>query len=417
MATVVLAWELGAGHGHAVPLAALGRELLRRGHQVHFVWKDLGPASAVLGDLMRHPAVGLWQAPLAPPPVAGPAGAGEAHTAAVAPASHAELLLQFAGFQSADALLTRTVAWGHVLTRCAADLVVADHAPTALLAARCLGRPGVPFGAGFMVPPDGAPWPAFRSADAAPPARLAAAEAQVLGVCNQVLAGFGAPPLPRLAALYPAEHSAVVGWPELDHYRGLRPSPVAPPFGPLPLPRWAASPPWPAGGGPKLFAALQRDHGAVEVAIAALRAGPWRVLLHVGGATPAEAARWASPTLALTAGRVDLGAVLDEANAVVCHASVGTTYAGLQAGRPLVMLPLHIEHLLLAQQVSRSGAGVVLWPQEVAGGLAAAVNAVLSSPGFAAAACALRDRHRATDASSLTRLADHCEARLRPAAR
>ncbi len=409
MATVVLAWELGAGHGHAVPLAALGRELWQRGHQVHFIWKDLGPASAVLGPLMRHPAVGLWQAPLPSFPMAAPAGVSGA------PASHAELLQQFAGFQTADALLTRTVAWCQLLRACAADLVIADHAPTALLAARCLGRPAVPFGAGFMVPPEAAPLPAFRSADTAPPARLAAAEAQVLAVCNRVLADHAAPALSHLGALYPAARSAVLGWPELDHYRGSRSPPAAPMFGPLPLPHLAVSPPWPASGGPKVFAALQHDHGAVGAAVDILRGGPWRVLLHVGGATPADVARWASPTLALTAGRVDLGAVLDDADALVCHASFGTTYAGLQAGRPMVMLPLHIEHLLLAQQVSRAGAGVVLWPQEVAGSLAAALNAVLSSPGFAAAARTLRDRHLPSDATSLTRLADHCESWLRPA--
>ncbi|MFG5408062.1 hypothetical protein ABXN37_07975 [Piscinibacter sakaiensis] len=137
MARLLLAWELGGGLGHAQALTALADALLRRGHAVDLAWKDLSVAGAVLGERLRHPRLRLWPAPV--------------WTATLAnmpePANHAELL-----FRAGPALL------------------VADHAPTALLAARGQPLRRLLFGNGFCIPPAEGPWPAFREWETPAPA-------------------------------------------------------------------------------------------------------------------------------------------------------------------------------------------------------------------------------------------------------
>ena len=53
-------------------------------------------------------------------------------------------------------------AWRQLLTLLNADLILADYAPTPLLAARCLQVPAVVLGTGFSVPPSVSPLPAFN---------------------------------------------------------------------------------------------------------------------------------------------------------------------------------------------------------------------------------------------------------------
>ena len=76
MARFLLAWELGGGMGHVVPLAQVAEPLVQRGHEVHFVLRDLSAARAGLGALASAPRVRLWQAPVWQMPYQAPAAVG-----------------------------------------------------------------------------------------------------------------------------------------------------------------------------------------------------------------------------------------------------------------------------------------------------------------------------------------------------
>ena len=49
-----------------------------------------------------------------------------------------------------------------------------------------------------------------------------------------------------------------------------------------------------------------------------------------------------------------------QAQAVLCHAGSGTVHTALQAGLPLLMLPMHAEQLLFARRVADARAGAWL---------------------------------------------------------
>ena len=121
MSKILLAWEHGADYGHVMRLATLARELVRRGHEPVLVLKDLAHAE----PLLAGQGLTVLQAPLWLGDVSG----------LPQPASYAETLLHL-GFLHPQALTGLCRAWRSLLALTGPDVLVCDHAPTALLAGR-----------------------------------------------------------------------------------------------------------------------------------------------------------------------------------------------------------------------------------------------------------------------------------------
>jgi UDP:flavonoid glycosyltransferase YjiC (YdhE family) len=84
--------------------------------------------------------------------------------------------------------------------------------------------------------------------------------------------------------------------------------------------------------------------------------------------------------------------LLPRCSAVVCHAGAGTVIGALANGVPLVCLPRGADQFGNAEQVSRTGAGITLRPDEVsADSISEACRRVLDDASYAAAASALED--------------------------
>ena len=120
-ARIALAWELGLSIGHATALARLGVRLRERGHDVGLFLRDLDalrflPESRAL-EIFQAPRAsseGLWGGP---------------------PLSYAEIL-KGCGYAYAEGLGSMLDGWRGHFAAWKPDLVVADFAPTALLAAQ-----------------------------------------------------------------------------------------------------------------------------------------------------------------------------------------------------------------------------------------------------------------------------------------
>jgi UDP:flavonoid glycosyltransferase YjiC (YdhE family) len=374
MARLLLAWELGGGLGHVLPLGQLAVALRARGHEVDLVLRDLSLAAQALGPALDDPALRLWQAPLWLHPC----------QPATEPACFAELFFD-AGYLDPARLLGLVRGWRQSIRQLRPDLIVADFAPTALLAARGLGVACLPFGSGFSMPPPLSPVPSYRAWERPPAARAAEAEAAVLATCNQVLRSLGEAPLPALHALFDGPELWISAWLELDPYGAQRGPQRRHYWGVSPQPAHGLAAEWPGGAGPRVLAYLHAQHTAFEQILARLASGPWCCLVSVSGLSEAAAQRLDGPQLKVVTQPLSLGPALARAAAHLGHGGLGVTTAALAAGVPCVLLPLHDEQLLTARLVSRAGAGVYLWPEEAAAGLQPALQAVLGSPGFAQA--------------------------------
>lgn len=364
MAHIFYAWEFGAGLGHLGAFLPLARALRERGHAVR--WTVASCPSAV--RLLEQESFAWLQAPHCPEQtLPGP------------PLSYADILLRFGYANPAD-LLGLVVAWRELMCLTQAQVVLADHAPTALLAARTLGLPVVLYSSGFCVPPREAPVPNMRPWASVPADRLAAAEHGALHSINAVLAHFGKSPLAGVANLFDAAEDTLLGFPELDHYEHRGPARY---WGNLPDAGIGTRPAWPPQGGPRLFAYLRPEVRHHEAALQALQALGHPAVVFFPGVSPELRARYAAPHLAFADAPVDLNQSSQEATAAITYANLSTTTRFLLAGKPLLLLPSHLEQFLMARRVEQMGAGLLVDPEKPAGDLPQKLQRVVTAPVFA----------------------------------
>jgi hypothetical protein len=393
MAKVLLAWELGSGLGHVGQLVPIANELARRGHGVTLCLLDLVGTRMVLREF-PHPCL---QAPL---PLHGGAPVRD-------PMSLAEIL-HGCGYRDADILDALVRGWRAALGCVGADVLVADFAPTAVLAARTLGTPSVSLGVGFQLPPAGRPLPSLRPWERLAPGRLEGAEAHVVGTANRVIQRYGAAPIGQGWQLFCGDCALVCDWPELDAYaRGDLPAGD----------RWhgrafdpsaGESPTWPDGDGPRVFAYLKGAHRDVAAVLRAIAARGCRTLCYSPEVASGMPKPVDHPSIRYAAGPVNLASALRESSLVVCHAGGATIAQSLLAGVPLLLMPLQNEQGLNALVVTRMRAGVAVFPQPRPFDYGAALATLLDETTARDAARAFASAHR--DFSIARQTSDLCDA-------
>jgi hypothetical protein len=377
----LFAWELGGGLGHTVPLSQIARPLLDAGHEVHLVLADLSSVRAGVGALATHPRLRLWQAPTWIPTTSG----------AQEPACYADLLAR-AGYLDSARLAGLVDGWESIFRSVDPDLLLVDHAPTAMLAARGHRFRRATSGTGFFHPLPESPIPTFRDWESIPDERLIEAERAVLDTCNAVLASRSQPPLSALHEIVAADEHFLLTVPELDHFARRGRDPAQRYHGSLPPASQGRPAAWPRGTEPAVFAYVKNEYGPWPKVLEALGAGPWRVLAYAPGCSSANRTKYSSQRLLVSSEPIDMVEVCRTADAVVCHAGSGTAMTALHAGKPLVLLPMHVEQFLVARRVQATGAGVLMMEDRM-DALAGAVRRVVEQASFREAAQAFARRY------------------------
>lgn len=392
MALILFAWELGGDYGHLSRLLPVARELEARGHITVFAVRDLMGAEALLAPHgIRAFQAPLWLGQLTnlPDPIAYP-----------------EMLMRF-GFLNARALTGICRAWRNLVALLRPDLLVLDHAPTALLATRGLGLARLNFGDGFCIPPHQRPMPHFRWWQRENMLRLNDSEQHVMATANEVLRTLDAPPLVGLADLMDCEDCLFCTFAELDHYpeRGARDY-----IGPIFSLGQGAEVAWPQAAGPKVFAYLKAGYAGLENILAGLHASQASVLAHISGAARKTLLTYSSARMLLSPVPLDMEQVRTSCDLALCHGGGGTTAAMLLAGKPLMLFPMHMEQTMTARRLATIGAANSTIP-EVTGQLARLLKKTLADATFGQAAQRFALDHAGYDQQATIRLAaDRCEA-------
>lgn len=377
MANIFYAWEFGANLGHIGAFLPLARSLRTRGHHVH--WALASSTSA--GRMLIREGFNWLQAPVCPEqPRQGP------------PLSYADILLRFGYANSAD-LIGLVVAWRELMKLTSARLVLSDHAPTAILAARTLGIPTLTFSHGFCVPPPRSPTPNMRPWLNVEPKSLVDIDKIALRAINDVLAHFDCMPLAHVAELFSVEETSLMTFPELDHYAEARGPATY--WGSLLSSVDGETPVWPDIPGPRLFAYVRPETRHAGAMLEALRRTGHASLVVFPGIPDGMLATFHGANVNIVTTPVDTHALLQNANIAITYGGHGLTTAFLLAGKPVLLLPGNLEQFLLARRIEQMGAGLLVDPEKPATDLQDKLQRIISDPLFAGNAQAFARKYAA----------------------
>lgn len=391
MARVVYVWEMGGGYGHIARFVPVARELRQRGHEVIFVLKDL----AHIERLLSESGFPYLQAPVRWPGLQK-----------IPPANSYAEILRNSGFAETSGLLARAKAWRTLFGLLAPDLLLFDHAPTALLAARGLAKPRALFGTGFFSPPRMSPLPSIRPWLRLSEKVLLNSERQVLNVTNAVIEEIGGSKLDKLADLFDIEEDFLCTFPVLDHY----PDRVnARYWAPILEQEDGAEPIWPEACERRIFAYLKPQYPAIETILKQLGKCSWPVLMHVPGVPPAWLRAFNSEHLRIDPRPINMRQAVEQCDLAICHGGAGTISAMLLGGKPLLMLPMHVEQALSARRVEAMGAGVVIGEEVKKPNIKAGILEIMSKQQYAESAAKFARHYSAFDSTlAVKNIADRC---------
>ncbi len=380
--TALLCWEAGSGSGHALALLDIARRLQEFGWRpiLAFPSERIPPNLELLG--MTLCAAPRWGE-----------GASALPRTTRSSASLGDSLAQI-GLQSADWLRLQIGRWHRLFTEYLPDLIVADYAPGAVLAAR--GRvPCVACGVGFTVPP--ADMRRFPPLHYITPVLYD--EAAICATVNAALAEFESPPIASLAEALTGDAQCVCTLPMLDPYDALRSAPVLGPRLNAPIVRRDPN-------GDEIFCYLREapESNRLDEFADCLFDLPSHVVAFLPGLAEATAARLSRNGIKVLDGRAPLASQLQRSRLVIHFGGHGVAAAALLAGVPQVILDFDIEKLLIATALVRRGVAQRFDYYQAATDLVrAGIFAALGNSAQAAeadrAACE-NDRYRGRDVGS-----------------
>lgn len=353
---ILFAWEMGDNFGHASNILEVVRALSGRAH-VSIAARN----PKAVQTLARGLDLSLGPAPFRP------------HQRPSDPLDRALASsdnLAFMGWGD-DATLTKLLEdWQSVFARCKPDLLVAQAAATALLAARGTGIPTAILGSGFDVPPRSAPMPLFShwwARDAAKRhTELARREAVLLDQVNQILKARGQPLLSDMSDAFRADQTCLVSYPDLDPYSPRRRfEPDHPPYlGHLFTTDQGVSKKWPdARRGKRILAYLKPSAPMAEAALGALAelAKKHDVMLAAPGISKRGAVNLRKAGVDVTDGPLKLSLLLPGADLGISHASNGIAAAFLMAGVAQLGLPMQAEQEMVGHAINKVKFGLSLF--------------------------------------------------------
>lgn len=382
MARVLVAWELGGGLGHLIRWRPLLQRLRKTGHSIDLALRELARADALYPSTDYR----LHQAPVNLGAEVG-----------LRPVRSFTDILHNTGFDKAAALTARCRAWGALYESVRPDLVIFDHSPTALLAAR--GRPfrKAIIGNGFISPPPVDPLPAFApSLDEGTGARQDK-DAQTLRLANNALDELGAPGLASLGELFRVDDTFLLSFPELDPFAAHRQGVES--LGSYPGQAGTACD-WPPGQGPRIFAYL-RPFASLPSLIERLQTLGLPTLVYGLGVDTTQLPKAAN--IRFLPAPVSMNSAVAGCQLAICNATHGTVCHMLLGGIPLLLLPINFHTRLTARCVEQMGAGLAAAQLKPAG-MAAKLDRLLAEPAFAQAAGRFAARYAGRDLEQQTDL-------------
>lgn len=332
MKTVLLAWEFGAGTGHAVALQRYAARLRPHGVRLIAAVRNYTAAEGLLdlgiAILQAPPWPGVWLTP--------------EQRKAASSTTMTDTLAE-AGLLNEAAFIDVMRQWDEIIAAVRPDLVVGDYAPAVALMAR--GRiPLILTGNGFTLPPsEMASFPPLH--DFSPPRWH---ESDVLAAVNKMTRSTGAQPLDRLTQMFAADARIVESFAILDPYNAQRAEPVdGPTFDHIPSPCHADA--------DRIIIYLAPGVAIHRDIVDALR--PFAAHVHIHAPELSDTQR---STLSASGAHIHdqpfvLSETLPHARLIIHLGGSGVASQALACGVPQLIIAGHIEQELNGAALTRAG--------------------------------------------------------------
>lgn len=337
MSNITFCWELGGGYGHIAGFKPLAEKLIAKGYRVSALLRDTSSAHQFFKEMpVRYVNAPIW---------------GQKKRYAAPTISYADIIKR-CGYDSTESLLPLVQQWRKKLCTYDTSLIIADHAPTALIAARTLKLPAALFGTGFFSPPLVCPLPSITPWLNTSPNFLQHIEAEVLEVINSVLRHFAVDELDYLYQLFDVDENFLCTLPELDHYSHSHRS-TEEYWGPRFLDTSGIEASWPKNGKKNIFIYTHNKYDLLDSLLLSLKGVDANILIHFAGMEKTATERYTEENICFSLEPVQIKSMEGKADLVICHAGHGTVAATLLMGIPLLLIPTQLEQLLLAGKLNR----------------------------------------------------------------
>lgn len=344
MLRVLLIWELGGGFGHYSTLLPVADAFARRQCRPYLSLQDLASSQYIIANspftILQSP---LW---LHMP----------TNTSSTPLSSYSDILKTF-GFLNPTELTGIVKAWRGMYEIIEPDLLVFNHAPTALLAARGMNIPKVTLGSGFFVPPKTDPFTPFHYWRQNNIEKQKMQELQILSSVNQVLDKISVPVMSSLQELFDVDYNVITSFPEYDHYPSRINAEYA---GPISVSDEGEIPTWPSDGEKHIFVYVISRFAGINHLIEGLLATNYKVLVYVKGDSSSLIQKYECARLHFSKTPVSLAEVIPQTDLAITHAGVGTTTEFIRGGVPLLLLPRQTEQYLFGRRVVDRGSAIML---------------------------------------------------------
>lgn len=266
--------------------------------------------------------------------------------------NYADILLRN-GYADLDSLQGLVRGWCSLITLIKPDVLVADFAPTAVLAGHILDTPTVTLNTGFYLPPDNQDfYPSLQPWKEIPETELRTVSTQLLQTLGQLQNQYASIKKENPADLIQAQKTLMITFAELDHY-GRRTEVDY--LGGLFSQQGEPFPEWQQASGKKLFVYASAAHPLFKPLIQQLQKSDLNVLIHARDLNWQTSRRSIDGNLFISPQPLDMQLVLQEAVALVCHGGHGTLSAALANAVPMIVLPQQLEQKLLGWRLLQTG--------------------------------------------------------------
>lgn len=357
MANVLLCAESARRTKPLSYLADCAVELTAQGHAVTLVCPDVTRAHS----MHEFEKAAIFPAPCSKDFVSAdsiPRYAAKSQRSDRAALHNYSSILMTRGYGDPHTLAALLRSWLHFLATLDADCVIAEDAPTALIAAKLLNVPSVRIGHGFVMPPQTLPLagisPWKESSDGAEivGSRCRSEDKRLLSIVNQAVTNLAFEDIEFSEAheLFSDAAQWLVSWPELDHY-GARDLPY--------VAQWGASddvaiePVWPNEADVKVFIEMNLDTPHITELLIQLTAIGESVLAVIPDASEEFIKQYRTGNLQIQRERVSIDAVVEQCDTIISDGSYDLTHQLLTLGVPSIIVPSCYESALFSYRLAK----------------------------------------------------------------